>query len=392
MLNHASRRAIAIAPGLVFLFLLPTISPAGVINPDISLVGQPYLTWTDDPGDPDRLRLRPEIGETEVIFDAALNPYARGFATMSIGEDGLALEEGFFTLNRGLPLNLALKGGQYRVGFGRLNAVHPHAYPFADRFGVLAAYLPGEEAFNDVGLSLSRQFALPGDGALNLSADWLQGDVFRIARVPAGEGDPLVAGGEDDAGLTRAAWVARASGFGMLGEQSALDLGLTATGGTNNVAAGARSLVFGADAKAKLWTGSNSYLLLQGELLHLEREDASWDSLSGYATTDVDGTGGYVYADYNWSRRFNVGASYERFRVPGTGTSGSGAGAPGGEAGASGDGVESSIGAFVGLALLEETTAFRLDWRHVEPGVGEPFNRVNLRVIWSMGPHKAHQF
>ena len=48
---------------------------------------------------------------------------------------------------------------------------------------------------------------------------------------------------------------------------------------------------------------------------------------------------------------------------------------------------------------MEETTAFRLDWDHFVPGTPPAApetrrrsNTVTLRVIFSMGPHKAHQF
>ena len=61
-----------------------------------------------------------------------------------------------------------------------------------------------------------------------------------------------------------------------------------------------------------------------------------------------------------------------------------------------------SVGAFAGLALMEETTAFRLDFkRSTRSGTGvplvpdtadDPVQSLTLRVIFSMGPHKAHQF
>jgi hypothetical protein len=48
---------------------------------------------------------------------------------------------------------------------------------------------------------------------------------------------------------------------------------------------------------------------------------------------------------------------------------------------------------------MEETTAFRLDWRRTQPPSGgvlvassDPIQQLTLRVIYSMGPHKAHQF
>ena len=118
MRNPVPVRAIVFAMATLIFLAAPRTGVGGATNPDISVIGQPFLGWTDDPDDPDRLRVRPEIGETEIIFDAALNPYARGFFTLAIGEEGLELEEGFFSLNRGLPFELALKGGQYRVGFG----------------------------------------------------------------------------------------------------------------------------------------------------------------------------------------------------------------------------------------------------------------------------------
>jgi hypothetical protein len=48
---------------------------------------------------------------------------------------------------------------------------------------------------------------------------------------------------------------------------------------------------------------------------------------------------------------------------------------------------------------MEETTAFRLDYRRIQPGRGasatsdpDAIQQLTLRAIFSMGPHKAHQF
>ena len=80
-----------------------------------------------------------------------------------------------------------------------MNPAHPHVYPVADRFGVLAAYLPGDEAFNEVGVSLSRRFAVGEQGALELTVDGLQGDTFRIERAPTDDpADPLSSGAGDE--------------------------------------------------------------------------------------------------------------------------------------------------------------------------------------------------
>ncbi len=361
-------------------------APAGVVNPDISVIGQPFLRWTDDTADPARRRATFAAGETEFVFDAYLNPYARGNFTLALHEEHTHLEEGYFSLLRGLPAGLALKGGKYRAGFGRLNPEHPHVYPFADRFRVLAAYLPGEEALIETGFQLSERFALPGDLALTASMDWLQGDSYRIPReVGEAASDPLAADPAegDRTSEPRPAALVRLSLFAPAGERSGLEFGLSGTQGTNNVAAGTRTTVWGVDAKAKLWNGQRSYALLQGEWLGLDREQAGWDgTAAAYTRSNVRPTGGYLFADYNWDLRYDVGASYERWQRP-----------------IAGQTWDQAFGVFAGLALMEETTVFRLGWERYVPGhTGgvpedpETVNTLTLRVIYSMGPHKAHQF
>lgn len=376
----------AVTGALVFAATAPAPSRAGVVNPDISVIGQPFARWTDDPSDPGRKRVRLDAGETEIVFDAALNPYARGTVVAAFGAEEAGIEEAFFDMNRGLPLGLALRGGKYRAGFGRLNVVHPHQYPFAERFRMLAEYLPGEEAFNETGVQVSARFALPREAALTVSADWLQGDSFRRERENTGAAnDPLELGEDDRAGEPRGAALGRAAFFlplpGNAG-QSAIEFGLSAARGTNNVAAATTTTVLGGDVKAKLWTSPTSYLVLQGEFVSLDREDAGWDEpAASYTTAGVKPAGAYAFADFNFKRRYNAGASFERWQSADADRPWS-----------------TAFGVFAGLALLEETTAFRAGWERfqagVPDGVAEPeaVNSFTLRVVWSMGPHKAHTF
>ncbi len=369
----------------ILLATATTPARAGVVNPDISIVGQPFIRWTDEPSDPAHKRPTLNLGEVEGVFDAYLNPYAHGTFILSIADGGVDVEEGYFQLLRGLPGGLTVKGGKYRAGFGKMNPQHPHAVPFAERFRVLAAYLPGGETLNETGVSLSERIPIPGDFSLTATGDWLQGDSYRIDRGPSGaSNDPLELNPEADRGSEpRPAVLGRLAGFGQIGDRSGYELGLSATEGTNNVAAGARTLVIGGDAKLKLWSGPVSYLVLQGEVRHLNRDDAGWDStVAAYATTKATGTGGYFYADYNFKIRYNVGAGFERFQDPTPDQT-----------------SNTAFKVFAGYSLLEETTAFRLDWDHFSPGtptgaaVAPPdVNTVTMRVIFSMGPHKAHQF
>ena len=376
-------RTLLLAAALV-LVLAP--ASAAVTNPDISVIGQPHLSWTDDGASLARRRPVFDAGETELVFDAALNPYARGFFALAFADGEAGVEEAYFSLLRGLPGDIALKGGKYRVGFGKLNAVHPHQYPFGERPGVLAAYLPGEESYNETGLDASWRLPLPGTLSVTASADVLQGDSFRSPRrASQSPNDPLNQDPENGDGQLepRAAWVARLTAFGSFGERSGVELGISASEGTRNVAAEARTRVLGADARAKLWSGPDAYLLVQGEVLRLERDEADWNGPVGrYTLATTRGNGGYLYADYNWARRYNAGASFEAFEDPD----------------AEGN-MQRAFGLFAGLALMEETTAFRLDWKRVHPArpLGamvdpEAVQQLTVRAIFSMGPHKAHQF
>jgi hypothetical protein len=377
-------RPIRLTATLLLAFALAAPARAGVVNPDISVIGQPLASWSDAPGDASRRRVTLDPGEVEFVFDAALNPYARGVFVGSLGSAGMSLEEGYFTMTKGLPADLALKGGKYRAGFGKMNPSHPHVYPFAERFHVLAAYLPGDEAFDETGVSVSRQFALPRDIAVTASADWLQGDTFRIARTPVSANDPLRADptGGDRAAESRPAALGRLSAFVPVGDRSGVEFGLSGTSGTNDVAAATRTTVMGVDLKAKLWRAADTYLLVQAEALHLVRDDAAWDSTAAaYTSARVTPSGGYVFADWGWKQRYDAGAGYERWQRP--------------DGGAAWD---QAVRVFAGLALMEETTAFRVDVEHHVPGAtaASPapaaVNTVHLRVVYSMGPHKAHQF
>lgn len=377
--------AALVGPVLLLFPLVAGPAAAGPVNPDISVVGQPFARWTNDAEDSSKDRLALDPGEVELLFDAYLNPYARGLVIVALGDEGAEVEEGYFSLVRGLPGGLALKAGKYRVGFGKMNLMHGHALPFAERPRVLAAYLPGEESLNETGVSLSERIPVPGTFSLTAAVDLLQGDSFRVEREASeAPDDPLVVDpdGADRADEARPAFAGHLSGFGQIGERSGYEVTLSAAGGTNNVAARTRTKVYAAAAKAKLWTAPRSYLLVQGEVLKLDREDALWDEdAAAYAGMRTKPLGGYVYADYAFSPRWDAGLFAESYGQPGDA-----------------DVRDNAFGAFVGLSLMEETTSFRLDWNRLLPGAPEgaedpdPVDTLTLRAIFSMGPHKAHQF
>ncbi len=339
--------------------LISLVVHAGVTNPDISVIGQMRAFITDDSSDINHDRAQMSFDESELVFDAALNPYAHGTFVFAVIDEAIEVEEGFLTLNNGLPDGLGLKFGKYRAGFGKLNSVHPHTYPFAERFKMLAAYLPGEESFNEIGGQVSYRLPFPGDLSSTISADILQGNSFHPE--------------EDE---SRPAILGRCSNFFMLGEELSIELGVSATNGINNVAAKTTSTIVGLDAKAKLWFSPQRVLVLQGEVLSLDREDAIVDEESGtMSTSHVRPVGGYLFADYSIKKRYNIGGRMERYQRP-----------------VADKAWDQSFGVFAGLALMEETTLFRVNWDHFTPYESEGVNTFTLQMVFSMGPHKPHQF
>jgi hypothetical protein len=332
---------------------------AGVTNPDISVIGQMRTFVTDDPADSNRNRAQISFDESELFADAALNPYAHGTFVFSVADGGIDVEEGFLQIVRGLPNGFAIKAGKYRVGFGRLNPLHPHAYPFIYRFHVLAAYLPGDESYDETGGQLSYRLPLPGDLSSTLSADVLQGNTFH----------------PDESG-SRPAWVARWANFFALKDPSSMEVGVSATEGTNDVLHDTHTFIYGADAKAKLWLSPLNALILQGEFLGVDREQADVNIETGAVTkSHIRPIGGYVFADYTWHKRYEGGVTYERFQRVEPAKP-----------------WDQAAGLFAGFLPMEETTVFRLNWNRYFPKGGVATNLYTLQIVWSMGPHKAHQF
>jgi hypothetical protein len=355
-MSHISFRfGMAVAAMLLFL----SSAYAGVTNPDISVIGQMRVFLTDDPADSNRNRAQFSFDESEVVFDAALNPYAHGTFVFSVLDGGIEVEEGYLQIVRGLPGGLSLKAGKYRAGFGRLNPTHPHAYPFIDRFRVLAAYLPGEESYNEIGGQVSYRLPLPGDLSSTLSADVFQGQSFHPDETAA-----------------RPAVLGRWANFFMLNETSSMEIGASVTRGINNVAARTATTVSGLDAKAKLWLSPMNSLVIQAEGLALDREQARFDSAGTViGKQHFRPIGGYIFTDFTWRKRYEGGLTYERYQRP----------EPNNPA-------DQAYGAFVGLALMEETTLFRIHWTRFEPHGGNAYNTGTFQVVFSMGPHKPHQF
>src|SRR5260370_10628890 len=145
---------------------------AKALNPDIAVIGD-FLGAAGNGAGHGTPAL--EMHESELAFQAILDPYARADFFLSFGEQGVSLEEGYLTFP-------ALKGGfQMRVGkmraaFGMVNTLHHHVLSWTDRRLVTPNLVGGEDGINDAGFSLSRNFAGPKEIFLEGTAQIFRGD------------------------------------------------------------------------------------------------------------------------------------------------------------------------------------------------------------------------
>lgn len=333
---------------------------AGITNPDISAIGQVLGNYTDDPISVDAREPTLKLGEAEIVLDAYLNPYFKGWLTLSGGEDGIGLEEAYTSMVKGLPWGLGLKAGKYRLGFGKLNSSHPHAYPFIAPPRSLVSLLPGGlEGFNETGLQVSEFLPTPGDWASTLSVDLIEAKEFHP--------------GQD---WTRLGWLGRWSNDFMLGEKGALETGFSAATGNDVARDGDAVFIWGSDLKAKFYLPGASQLTLQAEAVLRQGhfQDTTMSPGLRSAATKQNRTGLVVLADYRLHTQLNGGALFEQWENPGVVT------------------TDRAFRVFLGYAVLEESTLLRFSFEHFMPEVGDPVNTVSLQLLFSMGPHKAHQF
>ena len=330
---------------------------AGVTNPNISVIGNILLRMVDNPADPNHSRPQLAFEEAEVQFDDYLNPYARGTFVLAFSEEGAEIEEAFFEIVRGLPAGLGMKAGKFRQEFGRINSQHPHAYSFISTPALLEAYLPGEESFNDVGITFSELVPL-GPVAATFSGTVVSGAAFLAE--------------EDSSAESRPGWNFHWRNFVMVGARSSFQVGLSAASGISQPQYGMKTSLFGFDFKSKLYTAPTSYLTLQGEWISLSKD---FDDGSGTGAIETfEPSGFYVSTDYTVGRIYG-GVKIENFAE--------------GEAGTP---TISTMGLYGGFALLEESTLFRLLIENIKPDGVDSYNRYLLQAVFSMGPHRPHQF
>ena len=351
------------------------------INPDISVIPR-FLVETNDgaklPGKREFSQPDFSFQELEIAIQSYLNPYAKADVVMTLpGPDieagKLGLEELYATVMRGLPLDLNLRFGKYRVDYGKLNMQHPHAWSFITQPASHARFL-GEEGLNDLGLSVS--LLLPtGDIYSKLTVDILRGAAIGEAT-----------GIEDTSGKKPTySTSTRLMGFFTLSDYSDLETGVSMYTGIHDPYNRDRFWYWNYDFKFKYKPSTYTGLVLQGEFLYNMRKASQDRDLNQFLDMNgnpdrrsINTSGLYFFADYQFFKIFSVGGRFDWSQAP-----------------YSKDDKVTGVAAFFGYYPVEETLGLRLEYQNLTtemPNVSQSVNSIALQVLFSLGPHRAHPF
>jgi hypothetical protein len=263
-----------------------TADTSKVFNPDTSILANFVGVAGKNPlSDQPALQLT----EVEAAFQAVVDPYARADFFLSAGPEGLEVEEGFITFTS-LPANLLMKVGKMRAQFGKVNTMHTHVMPTADRPLVTQNLVGGEEGLSDSGISLSKLLANP---ILFVEAT---GEVFRghssVFESPA---------------RSKLNYVGRLRAYRDITEGSNLDVGTSFATGPTSLAPGLSKQLMGFDATFRYRPLRRAiYKRFQA------RTELVWSRQALQVGPQVKAFGYYGLGEYQFARRWYVGGRYDQ--------------------------------------------------------------------------------
>lgn len=310
----------------------------------------------------------------ELFIYAPVDPFFNLYVTVPVTEEGAELEEAYFVTTF-LPKGHQVKGGKFKSGFGRMNALHPHAWDFVDAPLAYRAFT-GDEGIIEKGVQYTYLPPLPF--YLMLGVEALQGE------------NELLFGSDAAAGAHAFSAFAKAS-FD-LGDSSTLLIGASAiTGKTQTESVTADSVLSGDSTLAGLeltwkWRPSKDLgLKFQGEYLYRTQFGALEDTVGG-TTVRLDRYQDGLYAQgvLLWTR-FEIGARYDTlglfkndYLI---------------------DGIRQDAGRkpwrASGMAgyKFSEFALMRLQYNHDESDIsGKVNDELFLQAVFSIGAHGAHAF
>jgi len=327
-----------------------------IFNPDIAVIGDFLGT-----GGRNLVAPAPALAmhESEASFQAIVDPYARADFFLSFGESGVDLEEGFLTLTS-LPGGLLTRVGKMKAAFGKVNTLHNHVLPWADRPLVTENLVGGEEGLSDAGISVARLIPNPWL-FLEVTGQVLRGDseadLFRSSR----RGD--------------LSYVGHLRAFQDLSESTNIDLGVSYSRGHN-----AAGIVDGTDIgrfTTELFgvNGTVRWRPLRRAIYRsfIGRTELVWSRRQQFGGRQ-DAMGYFLSGDYQLARRWFGGVRYDRSERADDAT------------------LFDRGGSVVVTYWPSEFSQVRGQYRHTRYAEDSAANELLFQFLFSIGAHGAHPF
>jgi hypothetical protein len=246
-----------------------------------------------------------------------------------------------------------------RAAFGKVNTLHSHVLPWTDRPMVITNLVGGEEGISDAGMSVARLITNPW---IFLEAT---GQVYR-----GDSGDLFHSSKRGDL-----SYVGHLRAYEDITENTNVDFGASYSRGHN--AAGVRRDVDVGRFMTDLWGFDTTvrWRPLQRSIYHsfVGRSELVW-SRRGQFTGREDAFGYYVSGDYQFARRWFMGARYDRSERAD-------------DAGLRDDGWSLPL-----TYWPSEFSQVRGQYRRIRYAEGENANELLFQFQFSIGAHGAHPF
>jgi hypothetical protein len=314
------------------------------------------------------------LDAAELYLYAPVDPYFNVYATIPVTEGGSEVEEAYF-VTTSLPTGHQIKGGKFKSGFGRLNAIHPHAWDFVDAPLPYRAFLGGEGLI-EKGVQYTYLAPLPFYTVLG--AEVLQGDNNTLFGADAAKGA--------HAYVLFAKASLDVSDYGTILFGPSVVTGKTKTDTiTANSGFTGDSTMYDFEFTYKWKPSKYQGFKLQGEYLYRTQSgDLTDTTLGSVQRLSRNQDGLYIQGVYLWNR-WEFGARYDTLDLF--------------QSDFSLDGTKQDLGRRPWRATgmvdykFSEFSLLRFQYNHDESNINGRINdEVFLQAIFSIGAHGAHQF
>ncbi|MFL6247595.1 MAG: bZIP transcription factor [Thermoanaerobaculia bacterium] len=324
----------------------PAPGAGKVFNPDIAVIGN-FLGKVGDVNEFED-RAAASLEESEISFQAFVDPYAQAKFFLAVGPEGAEIEEGFINFIA-LPYDFTAKAGKLKANFGKINTMHTHVRPWIDQPLVLQNFF-GDEGLADSGVSVSRIFPNGFNVFVEATGEVYSGDAEGVFE-PENSNDLFYLG--------------HLKAYHDLSEQSNLEVGTSYARGTA-AEVGGSSEFGGVDVTYRykpLERGLYRSFVSRTELI-ANRRSANDDHAFGF----------YTSADYQFAQRWFAGLRLD-------------------QADHVDDPGLTDRSASVTLTFWpSEFSQLRAQGRRIRYGNGPSVNELLMQVQFSIGAHGAHTF